>query len=76
MKIAIRHGDWKLLTDGEAPPTFELYNLAVDLGEKDNLFNVEHTKSKEMQNIFWNLHNQIEAERPKGGLGQGWHPIK
>lgn len=47
MKIAIRHGDWKLLTDGKS--TFELYNLAVDIGEKNNLFNADHTKAKEMK---------------------------
>ncbi len=32
----IRSGDWKLIKHYEGP-TFELYNLANDLGEKDNL---------------------------------------
>jgi arylsulfatase A-like enzyme len=33
--FAIREGDWKLIRNGEAAP--ELYNLATDLGESNNV---------------------------------------
>ena len=49
---------------------------SLDIGEKNNLFNIDHTKTKEMQKIFWKIHNEVEAERPRGGPGQGWKPIK
>lgn len=34
---AIRRGDWKLIETFD-PPMFELYNLAVDIGETNNLY--------------------------------------
>ncbi len=76
--VAIRNGDWKLLwTDrgDNDKEQFELYNLAVDLGEKNNLINVDHARAEEMIAEFRKIHSEIEAERPRGGPGQGWAPV-
>jgi arylsulfatase A-like enzyme len=53
---AIRHGDWKLVhgqANDEAP---ELFDLASDIGEKNNLANAQPAKVQELQKLWyaWN----------------------
>jgi len=59
--LAIRQGDWKLITanwDNNGPPL--LYNLASDLGETKNLAKKDPEKVKELAAL-------LEAERKRGG---------
>jgi arylsulfatase len=49
---AIRIGDWKLVAAGENGP-WELYNLAVDRAETNNLATVQREKAKELE-VAWN----------------------
>lgn len=50
---AIRHGDWKLLSLGQAP---ELFNLAADIGEKKDLSFTDKAKMGELSQAWeaWN----------------------
>lgn len=52
--FAVREGNWKLLRTGEQPP--ELYDLATDTGEKDNVAatNTEVTASLAAALDAWN----------------------
>ncbi len=56
---AVRHGDWKLLVPPKAEGKPELYNLAKDVGETNNLFNSEPEIAKELQQRYdaWNASN-------------------
>jgi len=53
---AIRHGDWKLVHGraGETPP--ELFNLAVDVSEKNDLASAQPAKAAELETLgnAWN----------------------
>jgi arylsulfatase A-like enzyme len=67
---AIRHGDWKLVhgqANDEAP---ELFNLAVDVSEKNNLAATEPTRVQELQKMWysWNAEQAPPAkENDKAG---------
>jgi arylsulfatase A-like enzyme len=52
-KHAIRKGDWKILRDNN---DWELYNLAKDAGEDNNLASTEPTLVKELSSLWdrWN----------------------
>jgi arylsulfatase A-like enzyme len=73
-QMAIRRGDWKLVrydpaVDGEtgkATP-YRLYNLAKDVGEKDDLAGKEPARVKELEAVWkkWNA----ELARPLWGPG-------
>ncbi len=54
---AARAGDWKLLDMGKG---YKLYNLAQDIGEKNDLAAQQPEKFKEMQAIYtaWNAKNE------------------
>lgn len=56
---AVRKGDWKLIrlnaSKGGAS-TYELYNLAVDPAEQQNLFPSEPSKVKELKNLMEEAH--------------------
>jgi arylsulfatase A-like enzyme len=68
-QMAIRQGDWKLVkydptVDGEEVSRSQateakLYNLANDIGEKNNLIEAEPQKAKELQAAWdkWNASN-------------------
>ncbi len=60
---AIRMGDWKLASLAGSPP--ELYNLAEDIGEKNNLATAQPAKLKELQ-AAWEAWNK-EMIPPKWG---------
>jgi arylsulfatase A-like enzyme len=58
---AVRDGDWKLVHGqaGAEPP--ELFNLAQDIGEKNNLAAKQPEKVKELQ-ALWDKWNQQQAD--------------
>ena len=55
-KHAAHLGDWKLTDQGDGP---KLYNLAADIGEKNDLSAKEPAKVKELKVAYdqWNAHN-------------------
>jgi len=57
-KAALRHGDWKLLRNSDRGPgnDWQLYDLANDVSEKNNLADSEATKRDELTRI-WNSMN-------------------
>jgi arylsulfatase A-like enzyme len=73
-QMAIRQGDWKLVRydpvvdgmNGKATKA-KLYNLANDLGEKDDLIKSEPKKAKALQSAWdeWNASN-VPALWPNG----------
>ncbi len=82
-QIAIRKGDWKLVRAATEEKSFgqllelktgiedlELYNLAQDIGEKNNLIDKEPAKSKELGDawVAWNAQN-IEPKWLPGNRG-------
>jgi arylsulfatase A-like enzyme len=56
---AVRHGDWKLLVPPDADGKPELYNLANDIGEKNDLFASEPDIAQDLQQRYddWNKEN-------------------
>jgi len=53
---AVRHGDWKLLVARDSGTEPSLYNLAADIGEKNNLAASEPAKVAELLKLWqaWN----------------------
>ncbi|MBM3965275.1 MAG: sulfatase [Planctomycetes bacterium] len=53
---AVRHGDWKLVVSKGGSGSPELYNLAEDVGERNNLSSKETDRVLELQKLFdtWN----------------------
>jgi len=49
-RYAIRHGDWKYVREGKGP--FELFNLASDIGEKNDLSASRPDKVKELRDML------------------------
>ncbi|WP_052573623.1 arylsulfatase [Haloferula sp. BvORR071] len=82
-RVALRMGDWKLLTnasevdseessdDGEKPAakeSFELYDLANDIGEKTNLADKESERVAQMRTkLAEMLKNAVPPGAPKQG---------
>lgn len=62
-KIAMRVGDWKILTNLEWS-NFEMYNLKDDPKETNNLATKESQKFAEMKAAFVKLNAEIEKEGP------------
>jgi arylsulfatase A-like enzyme len=64
-QMAVRHGDWKLVVGNGGSGQPELYNLAADLSEKNNLAATEPEKAKELQALWdaWNA-EQAPASHP------------
>jgi uncharacterized sulfatase len=61
---AVRKGDYKLienLVDG----SFQLYNLAVDISESENLIDSNPNKFEEMRRILKSWQKDVKAEFPK-----------
>lgn len=65
-QAAIRSGDWKLLRQTEGQ--WELYNLARDIGEKNNLAAAERARVKEMAADWEHWNSQLMAPR--------WVPVR
>lgn len=81
---AVRVGDWKLLSQGDGQ--LQLYNLAQDIGEKNNLAASRADKLKELQAAYEAWNKQLmeprwgRANRVKGGkkgkrVGQAFPPV-
>ena len=53
--MAIRHGDWKLVT-GEGITKPALFNLAADIGEQHDLAAAEPATARKLQSLWdaWN----------------------
>jgi len=66
---ALRRGDWKLIVDtaGKIKPGTQLYNLAKDLGERNNLAVQEPERVAEMRALLLKL---IQAGRSTPGAPQ------
>ena len=62
-KTALRNGDWKLLRNpgrGETPD-WQLYNLATDTSETQDVASTEPERLKAMQNAWQQFNNQMKA---------------
>ncbi len=83
-QMALRHGDWKIVKgrgmEGDAlskPGTegLALYNLAQDIGEKNNLAAAQSEKLKELTSLWqaWNaeLVEPTWGQAAKAGRGKG-----
>ncbi|MHC4997081.1 MAG: sulfatase [Planctomycetota bacterium] len=57
---AVRHGDWKLIEFFDTG-LFELYNLADDMGEQNNLADQNPQKVKELQNLLKDWRKDVAA---------------
>ena len=68
-KHAVRMGDWKLTDQGDGA---KLYNLAADIGEKNDLAAKEPGKLKELAAAYeeWNAKNIGAADGGKGKRGK------
>jgi arylsulfatase A len=61
---AIRHGDWKLIEFFDTGE-IELYNLADDIGEKNNLAKSMPDKADELKNLLTDWRESTGAEIPE-----------
>ena len=60
-KAALRHGDWKLLRNpgrGQSPD-WQLYQLAQDIAESNNLANAMPAKKDELIGIWESLNREM-----------------
>jgi arylsulfatase A-like enzyme len=64
---AIRRGDWKLFWRATLPSKLELYNIAQDPGEKNNVADQNPDKVRELQNRI----NELSGGMAKSLLLQG-----
>jgi arylsulfatase A-like enzyme len=67
---AVRHGDYKLVVGRDGSGSPELYNLKTDVGEQQNLAEMEPQKVVQLQGLWdeWNASNIPAAssqERPR-----------
>jgi arylsulfatase A-like enzyme len=60
-KHAIRHGDWKLVVGERDTPRPALFNLATDLGEKNDLATKEPAKLAELTALWEAWSKQMQA---------------
>jgi len=69
---AIRQGDWKLVL-GAGSSAWELYNLADDIGEQNNLAATAPDKARELQTAWeaWNAQLMDPQWQRQGGTGRG-----
>jgi len=58
-RVAIRHGDWKLVLERENPEP-ELYDLSNDISETTNLASEQQEKVTELQAMFDTWSSQME----------------
>lgn len=65
---AVRKGDWKLIEYFDTGQR-ELYNLADDISEKNNLASTNPQKAAELQELLKAWRKEVGAEIPKGQSG-------
>ena len=68
-KWAIRHGDYKIVMMGEATPKPQLFNLAEDIGEKNDLAAKMPDKYNELMALYKAWDAQMEKPRWEWGGG-------
>jgi len=63
---AVRQGDWKLIYyhDPERAARYELFDLAVDLGEQKNLFADRPEKARELADVLRRFLVETKAQMP------------
>ena len=62
--IAIRHGDWKMvLEDQNAPKDTMLFNLAIDKGERNDLYKSHPEKVAELRKLFKTWEKQLAKQQ-------------
>ena len=61
-KMALRHGDWKLVNmqRNRSRPKWELYNIANDLSENNDRAGEKPAMLKELQNIWRRMNNEMK----------------
>jgi arylsulfatase A len=62
--VALRDGDWKILGNAQLE-TFELYNIAEDWQEKEEVSTKFPDKLKSMKKTLLSVHRQVEEEGPQ-----------
>ena len=62
--VALRDGDWKILGNAQLD-TFELYNIAKDWQEKEEVSTKFPDKLKSMKKTLLSVHRQVEEEGPQ-----------
>ncbi|MDB6004474.1 MAG: atsA 29 [Prosthecobacter sp.] len=71
---ALREGDWKLVSSGDAGDVWELYNLSGDRAESNNLAAKEPERVKAMAGRWAQLQAEFEAQagpKPRGNGKKG-----
>jgi len=68
-KWAIRHGDYKIVFMGRETPKPQLFNLAEDLGEKNDLAEKAPDKFQELMGLYQAWDAQMEKPRWEWGGG-------
>jgi arylsulfatase B len=60
-RAALRHGDWKLLRNPKrrSDPKWELYNLADDIGEENNLAETQQAKLHELRLVWEKVNGEM-----------------
>ena len=60
-RLALREGDWKMVVlNAKSDEKVELYNLANDLGESNNLVDIEPEKSEEIYNKLKSIRTESD----------------
>ena len=67
-QAAIRMGDWKLVMQDDGPP--QLYNLAQDVGEKNDLAAQQPDKVKQLKGAYDQWNAQLAVPRWRRGAGR------
>lgn len=60
-KCAVREGTWKLVFTKTSNNEFELFNLAEDIGEKNNLASVHAAKVSRLKDAFFTWEKDVET---------------
>lgn len=74
-RIAMRDGDWKLLSNAELTQ-FELYHLKTDKEERQDLAKSDPGRLAKLSAKLKALHAVIKAESPEWPVGPGTEPAK
>lgn len=69
-RIAMRDGDWKLLSNADLS-RFELYNLRNDISEKQDLAKTDQARLNDMTAKLKRIHSEVQAESPTWPAGPG-----
>jgi arylsulfatase A len=62
-RLAMRDGDWKLLSDADLK-RFELYHIKQDIGEKNDLSEKEPARLAAMAATLRTIHDRVKSEGP------------